>query len=310
LKEQKLFDYRINNCGGGAGDKMSEPKESWARWLTIERFAGNETVARTWLAQLERIRDRVLRSARLKNGEAFLDVGCGDGLLGFGALSQVAPNGRVIFSDQSSELVEICRRVATESGFAERCEFVSCDARTLDSIADSSIDAIGTRSVLMYLPDRAQALRTFYRVLKKGGRISLFEPINRFGFAGYPDLDRGTDFSSVSDLRERIVQHYNRVYPNDPTVNFDAADLFDAAEAAGFATIQVRAELTGSGAPPRNWDAIVRTPPYAGLPPLAEVLATFAPEDRERYERNIRPLVEKGGSGRFRMAAAYVTAIK
>jgi hypothetical protein len=134
--------------------------------------------------------------------------------------------------------------------------------------------------------------------------------LTRFGFIGYPDLDRGTDFSSVSDLRDRIVQHYKDVYPDDPTVNFDATDLFDAAEAAGFAIIQVRAELLGANAPPRNWDALVRSPPYPGLPPLVEVLATFAPKDRERYERNIRPLVEKGGSGRFRMATAFVTATK
>ena len=289
---------------------MSEPKESWARWLTTERFGGNESVARTWLAGLQQVSDRVLRSARLKNGDVFLDVGCGDGLLGFGALSLVGPDGRVIFSDQSTELIDVCRRVATESGVADRCNFIRCDACTLDSVADNSVDAIGTRSVLMYLPDRVRAFGAFHRVLKTGGGISLFEPINAFGFAGSPDLDRGTDFSSVSDLRERIVQYYNQIYSNDPTVNFDAADLFDAAEAAGFATIQVRAELSGASAPPRNWDALVRTPPYPGLPPLAQVLATFAPEDRERYERNIRPLVEKGGSGRFRMAAAYVTATK
>ena len=80
---------------------MSEPKESWARWLTTERFGGNEAVAHTWLAGLQQVRDRVLRSAQLKNGDVFLDVGCGDGLLGFGALSLVGPDGRVIFSDQS-----------------------------------------------------------------------------------------------------------------------------------------------------------------------------------------------------------------
>lgn len=273
-------------------------------------ICGDETVASNWLAQLGQLRDRILRSARLKSGEMFLDVGCGDGLLGFGALSIVGSGGRVVFSDQSKELVERCREVATASGVANQCDFVECDARTLLPIADDSVDAIGTRSVLMYLPDRARAFHAFHRALKPGGRISLMEPINAFGFSSYPDLDRGTDFSSVSDLRERIVQHYNRIYPNDPTINFDATDLFDAAEAAGFATVQVRVELTGMSAPPRNWDALVRTPPYPGLPALAEVLASFSPEDRARYELNVRPLVEKGGSGRLQMAVAYVSATK
>jgi ubiquinone/menaquinone biosynthesis C-methylase UbiE len=91
--------------------------------LIKERFGGDETVARNWLAQLGQLRDRILRSARLKSGEVFLDVGCGDGLLGFGALSQVGSSGRVIFSDQSKELIEKCR----------------CDARTLLPIEDDSV---------------------------------------------------------------------------------------------------------------------------------------------------------------------------
>jgi SAM-dependent methyltransferase len=289
---------------------MSEALEGWARWLLKERFGGDETVARNLLAQLGQLRDRILRSARLKAGEVFLDVGCGDGLLGFGALSQVGSSGRVIFSDQSKELVEKCREIAVATGVANQCDFVECDARTLLPISDNSVDAIGTRSVLMYLRDRALAFRAFHRVLKPGGRISLLEPIDAFGFAGYPDLDRGTDFSSVSDLRERILRHYNQIFPDDPTRDFDATDLFNAAETAGFATVQVRAELTGMSAPPRNWDALVRTPPFAGLPPLAEVLATFSAEDRALYECKVRPLVEKGGSGRLRTAVAYLTATK
>lgn len=55
---------------------MSEPLDGWARWLHKERFGGDETVARNLLAQLGQLRDRILRSARLKAGEVFLDVGC------------------------------------------------------------------------------------------------------------------------------------------------------------------------------------------------------------------------------------------
>jgi arsenite methyltransferase len=88
--------------------------------LVSERFGGDESVARNYLGQLERIRDLILRYARLKNGEVFLDVGCGDGLLGFGALSQVGPDGRVIFCDQSTELIELCRHIATASGVVDR----------------------------------------------------------------------------------------------------------------------------------------------------------------------------------------------
>jgi arsenite methyltransferase len=97
------------------------PQEGWARWLFKERFGGDETVARNWLTQLGQLRDRILRSARLQAGDVLLDVGCGDGLLGFGALSQVGSNRRVIFSDQSKELVEKCREIAVATAVADQC---------------------------------------------------------------------------------------------------------------------------------------------------------------------------------------------
>ena len=44
--------------------QMHESQDHWARWLVNERFGGDET--RNYLGQLERIRDRILRYARLK----------------------------------------------------------------------------------------------------------------------------------------------------------------------------------------------------------------------------------------------------
>jgi arsenite methyltransferase len=57
-------------------------------------------------------RDRILDQAGLAAGDTLLDVGCGDGLIGFGALDRGA--GLVIFSDISQDLLDQCRRLAGE----------------------------------------------------------------------------------------------------------------------------------------------------------------------------------------------------
>jgi len=51
------------------------------------RFGGDHEAARRGLERLGRTRDTVLANARLVEGETLLDVGCGDGLIAFGASS-------------------------------------------------------------------------------------------------------------------------------------------------------------------------------------------------------------------------------
>ena len=50
------------------------------------------------------LRDKVLSHTLLGEGEVLLDVGCGDGLIGFGALDKVKTS-QVIFSDISQDLL-------------------------------------------------------------------------------------------------------------------------------------------------------------------------------------------------------------
>jgi tetratricopeptide (TPR) repeat protein len=49
----------------------------------------------------------------------------------------------------------------------------------------TAVDVVTTRSVLIYLTDKAPAFSEFHRVLKAGGRLSIFEPINIFGFGWF-----------------------------------------------------------------------------------------------------------------------------
>jgi ubiquinone/menaquinone biosynthesis C-methylase UbiE len=152
------------------------------------------------------VRDKVLDRSGLAEGETLLDVGCGEGMIGFGALERGA--GHVVFSDISDDLLDFCREAASELGVSDRATFVKAGAADLSGIEDGSVDVVTTRSVLIYVPEKAQAFAEFLRVLRPGGRLSCFEPINRFGmeernqgFWGYPG-------DGVSDLAERVEHVY------------------------------------------------------------------------------------------------------
>lgn len=129
------------------------------------------------------MRGRVLDNGEVRPGDLVLDVGCGDGWIAFAGLDRVGPGGRVVFADVSQDLVDHCRTLAEELGVLARCDFVRASADELP-LADASVDVVTTRSVLIYL-DRAgkeRALREFHRVLRPGGRLSIAEPINAFGY--------------------------------------------------------------------------------------------------------------------------------
>ena len=283
---------------------------TWTQWLLHDRFGGDPQVERQYRSVLGAVRDRILRRAGITNSSILMDVGCGDGLLGFGAFEKNAELAKVIFTDVSPELVEYCRKIATQKGVADRCEFVVSDVSTLAQIADESVDVIVSRAVLMYLTDRGRSFRAFYRVLKPGGRLSICEPVIRIGYEGQPDLLRGTNFDSVADLKAQIDSWYQREYPDDPTRDFDADNLMNLAEAAGFRNIQTWRGSYSFPTPARNWDAILKMPPFPGMSPLARLLDSFSAEDRERFERKIRPQVESGGVGQMRGAEAYLIARK
>jgi arsenite methyltransferase len=164
-----------------------------------QRHGGDPEQLQRALAFLEPVRDRVLDQPEPKPGDTVLDVGCGDGLIAFGALERVGEQGTVIFSDISQDLLDHCRVLAAEIGVLDRCQFVHAAAEDLAPIADGSVDVVTTRSVLIYVPDKPRAFAEFFRVLRPGGRLSLFEPINRFGM-DQPSWDAGP----VQELRDRV----------------------------------------------------------------------------------------------------------
>jgi arsenite methyltransferase len=288
---------------------VNATRDKWAEWLAEKRFGGDPETRERLQTELSARRDRVLDLAQIREGETLLDVGCGEGLIGFGALERGAAT--VIFSDISRDLLTFCREAATDLGVLDRCRFVEASADALLPIGNASVDVVTTRSVLIYVADKSAAFREFGRVLRPGGRISLFEPINRFALRA-ADTWAGYDLAPLGDLSTRLLAVYDAIQPrdSDPMLDFDERDLSRLAEDAGFFPIRLVLDAEITSVTPRAWDGFLDSSGNPNIPTLREAMQeVFTPPERERFSAYLRPLVESG-SGTWRMASAHVAATK
>ena len=169
------------------------------------------------------------------------------------------------------------------------------------------MDVVTTRSVLIYVERKREAFTEFYRVLQPGGRLSLFEPINRLN-----RILRAYDPGPVAGLDDRVKAVFDRLQPreSDPMFDFDDRDLVDLAEAAGFECVSLVLEVTTEPPPATPWDEYLDSAWNPRIPTLREVIDdVLTPEERKSYEAHMRPQVELGLGSR-RTAVAYLVASK
>lgn len=290
-------------------------QDCWAEWV-LRRHPAKDFEHTSGSEFLRLLRDRVLDGAAIEEGDVLLDVGCGDGLISFGALGRIGERGRVIFSDISQDLLDHCRALAKKSGVADRCRFLQTPADDLSGIEDASVDVVTTRSVLIYVEDKRRAFEEFHRVLKPGGRLSIFEPINSFAHPEPPHRFRGYDVTPVEDLARKLRAVYERIRPpEDPMLDFDERDLFALAESAGFEEIHLdyRAETYSGNFPGLEgltWENFIQSAGNPKIPTLGEAMqAALTPEEAERFTAHLRPLVESA-CRKGREAVAYLRAVK
>lgn len=262
------------------------------------------------LSALSHIRDQVLAHAQVTAGDVVLDIGAGDGLISFGALPLVGEQGKVIFSDISADLLEHDQSLAQQLGVQDRCEFLQASADDLSAVADASIDVVTIRSVLIYVSAKQQALREFHRVLKPGGRLSIFEPINRFTYPEPAHLFVGYDVTPVQLLAHKVRRVFERLQPpeTDPMLDFDERDLLRWVEQAGFAEIHLELQIEIAPLAPTAWEIWMNRSGNPKIPTQAEAMRqTLTPNEVEEFTTYLRPLVERG-KGIGRRALIYLWA--
>jgi arsenite methyltransferase len=213
----------------------------------------------------------------------------------------------VIFSDISQDLLDICRGFAQDTGNLDRCRFLKAHAEDLAVFQSASVNVVTTRSVLIYVKAKEAAFKGFFRVLKPGGRLSIFEPINRFGqgFIGF-------DIAPVKELCDKIYAIYRRLQPleSDPMLDFDERDLFSLVEKAGFAEIHLELQADIIPEPPIKWETVLRMSGNPRIPSLGEAMQQVLTDaEIEQFTRHMRPQYEGGLISR-KWAVAYLWAIK
>jgi len=286
-------------------------EDIWARWLSFRR-QGSATLSPDTERDLHGLRDRVLSMAEIKPGNTVLDVGCGDGLIGFGALELVGPMGQVIFSDISADLIARCRQTAEQIHALDRCRFLIASADDLHDIAENSLDVVTTRSVLIYAAAKDRAIREFYRVLRPGSRAVIAEPINRYSYPEPPDIFLGYNVAPIADIAAKLVALFNRVETARiaPMLDFDERDLVTMAQRAGFNEVHLDLRIDVEATAKAEWATFVKRSGNPLSPTLEEAMnEALTSKEREQLTAHLRPLVEHG-TGTQRRAFAFMTALK
>ena len=130
---------------------------------------------------------RLVELAGITRGASVLDVAGGYGEPSLTAARIVGPEGRVVCTDLSPEMLAFGKERAAEAG-AANVEFVERDAEQLE-FDEATFDAVVSRAGLMFLPDVAGTLGRLHTFLKPGGRIvaSVWGPLPKVQYlAGFP----------------------------------------------------------------------------------------------------------------------------
>lgn len=138
------------------------------------------------IAQARQLHDQTLDAFRwggIAPGTRVLDIGCGAGDVAMLAADLVGPTGRVTTIDHDAANLAFAQQRAAQAGYSN----IEFRAAEIDTFTDAQpFDAVVGRYILLFLPDRAGALRRLLRVLRSGGSVVMVEPDFSLPFPSIP----------------------------------------------------------------------------------------------------------------------------
>jgi enediyne biosynthesis protein CalE5 len=228
------------------------------------------------------ISERLVELAGVRSGSRVLDVAAGYGEPAFTAARRAGPEGRVVATDISAEMLAFGRERAAAAGLGN-VEFSESDASSLD-FPRGSFDAAVSRWGIIFEPDAEATAGRIRGFLKPGARMAISswgEPdevpflsipmrttMARLGVPPPPPgtpgplsrptpdaiggLLEGGGFSNVAVVRDEV------------TFEFDSPEHFTAYVRAIAAPIRAMIERHAGDAQEEAWEAITRAAADAG----------------------------------------------
>jgi len=137
-------------------------REQWDR--SAKGWNENSAMIRGWLRAAT---DAMLNMTDMRPGMRVLDVAAGAGDQTLDIAKRVGPQGFVLATDLSPDIVELARANAQRAGFAN-VEVRTADGEDLQ-IPEATFDAAICRLGLMFFPDPGRGLQEIFRALRPGG---------------------------------------------------------------------------------------------------------------------------------------------
>jgi enediyne biosynthesis protein CalE5 len=242
----------------------------WKEWSEFADSAGGH------------ISERLVELADVQPGSRVLDVAAGYGEPALTAARKAGPNGSVVATDISAEMLAFGRERAAAAGLSN-VEFIQSDASSLD-FPHASFDAAVSRWGIIFEPDAEAAAGRIRGFLKPGARMAIAswgEPdqvpflsipmrttMKRLGLPPPPPgtpgpLSRPTP-AAVTALLEGGGFSSVAVEQNEVTYEFDSPEHFTAYVRAIAAPIRHMIEQHAGDAQEEAWDEITRAAADAG----------------------------------------------
>ncbi|MFC2012270.1 class I SAM-dependent methyltransferase [Chloroflexota bacterium] len=133
----------------------------WVHWWPLWRSISGRSMLQKW-QEWDLVRE----------GQTFLDYGCGTGDFTIPAAKMVSDTGKVYALDYFSRQLEIVTRRSVKKGLTN-IETIHSDYET--GLPDESVDVVWLCDVLHEVKERRAVLEELHRVLKRDGLLALHD---------------------------------------------------------------------------------------------------------------------------------------